>query len=44
MYIYMNERTLNRPRELKKKLQFAGIDVKEKELCEMKDRILAETV
>ncbi len=44
MYIYMNERTLNRLRELKKRLQFAEIDVKEQKLYEMEDRILLKEI
>jgi len=45
MYIYINERTLNRPRELKKRLRYTqGIEVDEEELCEMKDRLLQEEI
>jgi hypothetical protein len=42
MFIYMNERTLNRPRKLKRKLQFADIEIDETNLCEMKDLLLQE--
>lgn len=44
MFIYINERTLNRPMDMKRKLQFAGIDIDETELCEMKDRLLQEEI
>ncbi len=44
MFIYMNERTLNRPKDVKSKLQFAGIDMDETDLCEMEDRLLQEEV
>ncbi len=45
MYIYINERTLNRPRELKKRLRYTqGIEVDEEELCEMEDRLLQEEI
>ncbi len=41
MYIYMNERTLNRPKNLKKKLRYTqSIEIDEEELCEMKDKLL----
>ena len=42
MFIYINERTLNRPGDIKKKLQFAGIDIDESDLCEMEDRLLQD--
>lgn len=42
MYIYMNERTLNRPKDLKKKLQFVDIDLNEKNLCDLENRQLQE--
>jgi len=43
MYIYMNERTLNRPKNLKKKLRYTqSIEIDEKKLCEMKNRLLQE--
>ena len=44
MFIYMNERTLNRPTDFKSKLQFAGIDINETDLCEMEDRLLQEEI
>ena len=44
MFIYLNERTLNRPKEIKRKLQFAGIDIEEDDLCEMEDRLLQEEI
>ncbi len=45
MYIYMNERTLNRPKDLKKKLRYTqGIEIDEEKLCEMKDRLLQEEI
>jgi len=43
MYIYINERTLNRSKNLKKKLRYTqSIEIDEKKLCEMKDRLLQE--
>jgi hypothetical protein len=45
MYIYINERTLNRPRELKKRLRYTQrIEIDEEELCEMKNRLLQEEI
>ncbi len=45
MYIYINERTLNRPRDLKKKLRYTqGIEIDEEELLDMEDRLLQEEV
>ncbi len=45
MYIYINERTLNRSRELKKRLRYTqGVEVDEEKLCEMKDRLLQEEI
>ena len=44
MFIYMNERTLNRPGDIKKKLKFAGIDIDESDLCEMEDRLLQDEI
>ena len=44
MFIYMNERTLNRPTDFKSKLQFASIDINETDLCEMEDRLLQEEI
>jgi len=45
MYIYINERTLNRSRELKKRLRYTqGVEVDEEMLCEMKDRLLQEEI
>jgi hypothetical protein len=44
MFIYMNERTLNRPTKMRKKLQFAGIEIDENDLCEMKDRQMMKKV
>ncbi len=45
MYIYINERTLNRPRDLKKKLRYTqSIEIDEKKLLNMKDRLLQEEV
>jgi hypothetical protein len=38
----MNERALNRPKNIKSKLQFADIDIDETDLCEMKNRLLQE--
>jgi len=41
MYIYMNERTLNRSKNLKKKLRYTqSIEIDEEKLCEMKDKLL----
>jgi len=41
MYIYMNERTLNRSKNLKKKLRYTqSIEIDEKKLCEMKNKLL----
>lgn len=43
MYIYMNQRTLNRPRDLKRRLCFTQeVEFDEDELIEMEDRLLAE--
>ena len=40
-----NERTLNRPRDLKKKLRYTqGIEIDEEELLDMKDRLLQEEI
>jgi len=45
MYIYINERTLNRSRELKKRLRYIqSVEINEKKLCEMKDRLLQEEI
>ena len=44
MYIHMNERALNRPFDLKSKLQYAGLDFDEAGLCEMEDRLIQEEV
>lgn len=43
-FIYMNNRTLDRSHEMKKKLQFAGIDVDEEALCDMKNMLLQEKI
>jgi hypothetical protein len=40
----MNERTLDRPKNTKSKLQFGDIGIDETELCEMKDRLLQEEI
>ena len=43
MYIYMNQRTLNRPRDLKRRLRFTqGVSFDENELMDMEDRLLEE--
>ncbi len=40
-----NERTLNRPRDLKKKLRYTqGIEIDEEELLDMEDRLLQEEI
>jgi hypothetical protein len=44
MFIYMNERTLNRFKNVKSKLQLADIEIDEMKLCEMKDRLLQEEI
>jgi len=45
MYIYINERTLNRSRELKKRLRYTQrVEIDEEKLCEMKDRLLQEEI
>jgi len=45
MYIYINERTLNRSRDLKKKLRYTqSIEIDEKKLLNMKDRLLQKEV
>ncbi len=45
MYIYMNERTLNRSKNLKKKLRYTqSIEIDEKKLCEMKNRLLQKEI
>jgi len=37
----MNERTLNWPRDLQKKLRYTqSLEIDEEKLCEMKDRLL----
>ncbi len=40
MFIYMNERALNRLTDIKSKLRFADVDIDETNLCEMKNRLL----
>jgi len=43
--IYINKHTLNRSRELKERLRYTqSIEVDEKKLCEMKDRLLQEEI
>ncbi len=43
MYIYINEWTLNQSKNLKKKLRYTqSIEIDEKKLCEMKNRLLQE--
>ncbi len=42
MFIYMNERTLDRFVNIKDKLQFDDINIDETELCEMKNKLLQE--
>jgi len=45
MYIYINERTLNRSRELKKRHRYTQrVEIDEEKLCEMKDRLLQEEI
>ncbi len=45
MYIYINERTLNWSRNLKKKLRYTqSIEIDEKKLLNMKDRLLQKKV
>ena len=45
MYIYINERTLNQSRDLKKKLRYTqSIEIDEKKLLNMKDRLLQKKV
>jgi len=45
MYIYINERTLNRLRELKKRLCYTqSVEIDEKKLCEMKNRLLQKKI
>jgi len=45
MYIYINERTLNRSRDLKKKLRYTqNIEIDEKKLLNMKDRLLQKEI
>ncbi len=44
MFIYMNERTFDRLKKTKSKLQFENIDIDETKLCEMKDRLLQEEI
>ncbi len=40
----MNEPTLSRPKDLKKKLRYTqGIEIDEEKLCEMKDKLLQPT-
>jgi hypothetical protein len=40
MFIYMNERTLNRFKNVKSKLQLIDITIEETNLCKMKDKLL----
>ncbi len=41
----MNERTLNRSKNLKKKLRYTqSIEIDEKKLCEMKNRLLQKEI
>jgi hypothetical protein len=40
----MNERTFDRLKKTKSKLQFENIDIDETKLCEMKDRLLQEEI
>lgn len=43
MYIYINERTLNRPVDVKERLRYTlGIELDETDLCEMEDRLVQE--
>lgn len=44
MYIYINEKTLNKLRKLKRKLQFAKINLKKKKLCELKNKVLEKEI
>ena len=45
MYIYINKHTLNRSCELKKRLRYTqSIEVDEKKLCEMKNRLLQKEI
>jgi len=45
MYIYINERTLNQSRELKKRLRYIqSVEINEKKLCEMKNRLLQKEI
>jgi len=45
MYIYINERTLNQSRELKKRLRYIqSVEIDEKKLCEMKNRLLQKEI
>ncbi len=45
MYIYINEWTLNRSRELKKRLHYTqSVEIDEKKLCEMKNRLLQKEI
>jgi len=40
---YILNRVINRPRELKKRLRYTqGVEIDEKKLCEMKDRLLKD--
>ena len=41
----MNESTLNRPKDLKRKLRYTqSIEIDEEKLCEMEDRLLQEEI
>jgi len=45
MYIYINEWTLNRPRELKKRLHYTqSVEINEKKLCEIKNKLLQKEI
>lgn len=41
-FIYINNRTLDRPQGVKEKLCFAGVEIDEEHLCEMEDMLLQE--
>jgi hypothetical protein len=44
MFIYMNERALNRFTNMKSRLQLSDINIDETEFCEMKDKLLQKEV
>ena len=42
MFIYMNDRTLHRPKDTHERLRFVGVNINEKHLCEMENALIQE--